>query len=531
MAAPDRRWEITPKELEQLRDAIRGIADHEALPAALAALASWALALVDAAAILIAVRRRTNEPLLVEAAAGRATGRLLGRELGPVESRALGVPIRIGDEDAGLVVARPRRGQRFADGDAELLRLLASQAAAALSQHRADERVRELYHRERRRAEQLGAAAELDRTFLRFRRIGDILDFAVAVLKSRFGYDRVAIYLREQDQLDYLLRAHAGTGPPLGARLDLAERTPAAWSALSGEPQLVAGGGDPGRRAPADEPSGQLAVPIGDDPDGGRGQPLGVLAIISRDGLDEHDLALAQSIADDVAIALENLRLAAKAREDAAAAERARLARELHDDTAQQLVAIGRQLDLLRMELEGAPHAAKVEAIQDLVDAALVDVRRISRDLRPTILEDLGLASALEALAADAARSAPPAVVFSLEGSPRRLPARIELAVYRIVQEALANALRHAEPSRVEVRVAFEHGRVRAEVRDDGRGFARPINMAELQRGGGLGVVGMRERAAEIGGRLEMETAPGSGTTVRVVVADGEPARNRMAGT
>jgi signal transduction histidine kinase len=245
-----------------------------------------------------------------------------------------------------------------------------------------------------------------------------------------------------------------------------------------------------------------------------------VLALASGrpEAFDAGDLTLAEAIGDELGIAIQNLRLAARSREEAAAAERARLARELHDDTAQQLVAIARQLDLVGASV-GPEAAEQVERIQDMVDAALRNVRRISRDLRPAVLEDLGLVAALEAIVADAQRNGGPAVELRVEGESRPLPARSELALYRIAQQALANSLAHATASRVAIELGFDAEGATLAVRDDGRGFAMPTNLAELEKGGGLGVIGMRERADEVGGRLEIEAAPGAGAVVRVRVA------------
>lgn len=153
-----------------------------------------------------------------------------------------------------------------------------------------------------------------------------------------------------------------------------------------------------------------------------------------------------------------------------------------------------------------------------MVDDVLLNVRRISRDLRPAVLEDLGLVAALEAVVADAQRSGGPEVRFEVVGMRRALAPRAELALYRIGQEALTNSLRHATASSVALELAFDEEGATLTVSDDGRGFAMPTTLAELEKGGGLGVVGMRERAGEVGGRLELEAAPGRGATVRVRV-------------
>jgi signal transduction histidine kinase len=255
-----------------------------------------------------------------------------------------------------------------------------------------------------------------------------------------------------------------------------------------------------------------------------QGEEVGLVAARPQRGrrLDEGDAELLKLVAAQAAMAVAqehaDVRIAvARAREEAAAVERARLARELHDDTAQQLVAIGQRLDLLQMESGGAV-AVQLEQLRDMVDQALVDVRRISRDLRPAILEDLGLKAAVEALVADLSRSGGLEVTLRIEGRPRRLLNRVELALFRIVQEALGNAQRHAEARHIGVRLAWGRRDALVEVADDGRGLDGRLDAGELFKSGGLGILGMRERAAEVGARLEIESRPGEGTLVRARV-------------
>src|SRR5581483_2028393 len=500
---PRPRWEITPAELRRLRIALGRIGRQGGLDDALAALADWALALVDASAILVALRA-PDDRLIVHAAAGRGARRLHGlpvEEAADATARAgapwLRVPIRVDEREVGVVIARPRRAQPLVPDDAELLRLLAVQAALALRQDATARENTELYSRERRRAAQLQAAADLTRRVVRMGRLADLLTFAANALKSRFGYERVRIYLRDDASGELALRGTAGGGR-LGRPLDVRSDPVAAWAAASGEPQVVHDRRELGGEHPEQPPGAELAVPIALD-----GQPIG-------------DLALAESIADDLAIAIENLRLTARVRRDAAAAERSRLARELHDETAQQLVAIGRRLELLHAQ-SAADTAAELAQVQAMVDEALANVRRISRDLRPSLLEELGLVAAIEALIADRVRSGGPDVRFRVVGRARPLPPAVELALYRITQEALGNSLRHAEARTVRVELQFGDD-VRLEVADDGRGFASSGDLASLERGGGMGLVGMRDRAAEVGGRLELASRPGRGTTVRAVV-------------
>lgn len=192
--------------------------------------------------------------------------------------------------------------------------------------------------------------------------------------------------------------------------------------------------------------------------------------------------------------------------------ERHRIARELHDQVGQQLTVV--LLGLKQLQLQ-APDglSAELELVRESARAGLDDVRRVARELRPGVLDDLGLHSALAALATDFAAHGGAAVQRSLApGLPTLLPAT-ELVVYRVAQEALTNAARHAAATRVELSLRRLGECVVLEVTDDGRG------MREGTVGGGLR--GMRERARSVGGTLEVGGAPGRGTRVRLAVPVG----------
>ncbi len=197
--------------------------------------------------------------------------------------------------------------------------------------------------------------------------------------------------------------------------------------------------------------------------------------------------------------------------------ERRRLARELHDGTVQALVALDQRAQLAQMALKEAPPDLR-ERLADLrrMTAALVeDVRRILRALRPAYLEDLGLLPALEMLVRDLGVAGPPAT-FAVHGQPRRLTAAQEITLYRIMQEALTNAARHASAGSVAVSAAFEPAGLTIRVTDDGLGFTAPERVGELAAAGHYGLMGMQERAELIGARLTIASAPGAGTTIEL---------------
>lgn len=218
--------------------------------------------------------------------------------------------------------------------------------------------------------------------------------------------------------------------------------------------------------------------------------------------------------------------------------ERRRLARELHDDTLQSLIALNQRAQLAQLELDQQelgqqeldqqeldqqelglrPTAEKLGEIQQMTSQLIADLRRFTRDLRPTYLEDLGLVPALDMLARDMSQQPGVNVQFKSTGTERRPPPEIELALYRMVQEALNNVTRHAEASEALVQLSFRGDKLQVAVTDNGRGFEVPESPAELARAGHFGLLGLQERAELIGAQLAIESRPGQGTSVTVTV-------------
>jgi two-component system, NarL family, sensor histidine kinase UhpB len=187
----------------------------------------------------------------------------------------------------------------------------------------------------------------------------------------------------------------------------------------------------------------------------------------------------------------ESGRIASAAQEE----ERKRIARELHDEVGQVLTGVMLQLD----------DADAREAVRQSLD----DVRRIARELRPEMLDDLGLLSALRALSNTAAHQGL-RVERQLDVGDLRLRPEVELAVYRVAQESLTNVMRHADANEVLVALQQVDGALRLVVRDDGRGLPAGDGQA------GAGIAGMSERALHLGGRLTVASSPGAGTEVRM---------------
>jgi signal transduction histidine kinase len=223
-------------------------------------------------------------------------------------------------------------------------------------------------------------------------------------------------------------------------------------------------------------------------------------------------------MAQKVKTAQQNLRGYLSAVTAAQEEERRRLARELHDDTIQSLIALNQQGQLAQMALEDHPSLEQLTQMQAMTTQIIDDLRRLTRDLRPIYLEDLGLVPALDMLARDTSAIIKIPVHFETSGSDHRLQPEVELALYRIAQEALSNIVRHAQASHVEVCLNFTQETIALTATDDGCGFDVPGSPSEMAPIGHFGLLGMQERAELIGARFTVISAPGQGTRVSVTL-------------
>ncbi|MDE3094821.1 MAG: GAF domain-containing sensor histidine kinase [Chloroflexota bacterium] len=323
-----------------------------------------------------------------------------------------------------------------------------------------------------------------------------------------------------------------------GTRAPEAESLPHAYEELT---QRVLGDGTARPRPDAHNGAGGgagdvLVVPIR-SPDA----TLGALGMASRaHALSADDLSLLDAVSHQLAVALDNvhhyheerralaelrraqenlltyLRMATNAQEE----ERKRLARELHDDTLQSLVVIKGTVDALGAS-RGLPAAtaARLLALEQMVDAAVENIRRFSRDLRPSVLDDLGLVQAVDWLLTETARRTGMAVRLEVHGEVQRLRGDTEVAVFRVVQEALRNVERHACAASATVTLDAAGDAFVVRIVDDGQGFDRAQQQPAGDGRVGLGLMGMEERAKIVGGQLRIASEPGTGTCVTLELA------------
>ncbi|GAB1471706.1 hypothetical protein MASR2M66_25840 [Chloroflexota bacterium] len=199
--------------------------------------------------------------------------------------------------------------------------------------------------------------------------------------------------------------------------------------------------------------------------------------------------------------------------------ERHRLARELHDDTIQAVIALKQRVQLVKKSVKEKKAHQSLDELETLSEQTIENLRRLTRALRPIYLEDLGLVTALEMLTRETSESISLSVDFQRSGQERRLAGEVELVLYRIAQEALNNVVRHANATKATLQITFGDGEIELQVIDDGVGFQLPNSPTDLAPSGHFGLLGIHERAELIGARLEIVSTLGEGTRLKVVLS------------
>jgi len=197
--------------------------------------------------------------------------------------------------------------------------------------------------------------------------------------------------------------------------------------------------------------------------------------------------------------------------------ERRNLARELHDDTIQALIALNQRIQLILMNSPGT-HRKSLTELQTLVQQSMTNLRRMIRGLRPIYLEDLGLVASLEMLVREMEQTVEIPIEFVSSGLERRLDPESEMSLYRMVQESLNNVIHHASAKHAWVELEFTDTDLSVQIRDDGKGFIVPINPAEFPEKGHFGLLGLHERAEIIEADFKIRSSPGNGTNVIIKV-------------
>jgi signal transduction histidine kinase len=426
----------------------------------------------------------------------------------------LGVPILLrGVAYGNLYLTEKEGGTRFTEEDVELSQLLSSQAAVAIENAR-------LYEAATRWLKQLESLNEISIALVSEIDLSRLLDLVAARLRELVPARIVLIALPASDG-DLVVRATNGEGAGELAGMRLAKEGSKAARVL-----------DRRRSERVDsmiedlEVDQEVARRLGAMtglyvPMILRDRPIGILTAHDKEGGDarfsDEDVRLAEAFAARAAAAVDlSERVASDALRRVVSAqelERERLARELHDETGQALTSILLGVKSIEDAAGAEDVAAATSRVRDLVVSTLQDVRRLAVELRPKALDDFGLVSALERLVETFHEQTGIEVDLEPRLGEERLPSEIETALYRITQEALTNVVKHAEAKRVSIVLTRRDGSVSAVIEDDGLGFSVGDGTDK-----GLGLLGMRERVALVDGRLDVESSPGSGTTLSIEV-------------
>jgi GAF domain-containing protein len=461
----------------------------------------------------------TGQPVVVPDAS--QDPRVAHRITGPEDIRSfMHVPITVGTQVFGVFGVNYCQPHQFTAGEQRLLQGLAQRAAVAIQNARLYEEAQQRLVEIERRREVAEALRDLLAVVNSGRSLDAILDHVVIQARRLLGSEASAIYLPAEAGL---LQVHASRGleaayfarrvkvgvPATG----LAFSTRRATAVSDVENSAAAAPDDPQQDLEVTGYQAVLAVPLAV-----KAETYGALTLYYRERrrFDEEDIALASTFADQAALAIENARLSERAQQAATLEERQRLARELHDAVTQTLFSASLIAEVTPRLWERSPAEGRrrLEELRVLTRGALAEMRALLLELRPGALVETPIGQLLRQLA-DATSSRARLVVDVRVVGERPLPTEVQVALYRIVQEALNNVIKHAHATRVEVGLSAEPGGLELVVLDDGRGFD-PTSVPA----GHLGVRIMRERAEAIGAELEVSRHAAGGTQVTLCWRD-----------
>jgi nitrate/nitrite-specific signal transduction histidine kinase len=396
-----------------------------------------------------------------------------------------------------------------------------------------EQKVAERTKQEHQRAEQLRTVNEVSRKISSIVRLDELLPYVGNLLRETFHYYNVNIFLLEPSSGALALKALCLSGQkgviPVGVPLGVDEESIVGWVAQTGEPILANDVSENPRYRAVEAlraTKSELAVPvkIGN-------QVIGVLDIESKDvdAFGEADLYTAQTLADQLAVAIDNARLYDETRQMAVMEERNRMAREIHDTLAQGFSGIILQLEAAEQALGSDLPALQrhLNQARNLARKSLAEARRSVWNLRPQALEQRPLADAIKQEVDRFSQSTGVSVKLNILGDRRDLAPELEAGILRIFQESMTNVRKHAKATEVEVNLTFSESAAELTVRDNGIGFKPKVSGdgdKSVKKRDTFGLISMRERARGIGGTFEVQSQRGKGTLVRIVIPTGKEA-------
>jgi signal transduction histidine kinase/CheY-like chemotaxis protein len=473
----------------------------------------------------------------------------------PPAASFLGVPVATAGQLYGVLafVDKPGGGP-FNAADQGVAESLAGQVAVAYEDACRQAEIERHAAQLERYAERLAILRRIDQAILATHRPREVASAALYYLRQLIECWSIGVWVIDWEARTLEKLAEVGAGEPLlpaWTKLPLEALGPEDIAAIRAAQERivedVASLPEPSEVVRILQPAGlrsYVRLPMAFE---GRG--IGTLSLASnRTGtFDAERLDIARLVADQLAIAIRHAllfnqvragrkrmrtlsRQLLKSQEE----ERKRIARELHDEIGQSLTALKINLRRVKAACDGDCSSPFLEESEVLIDGLLQQVRDISLDLRPSMLDDLELVASMRSHLDRMARLSGFVGRFAADPPEIRLPPEVETECFRITQEALTNVIRHARARQVEVALSRNAERLDLVVHDDGAGFDVAAARQRAARGGGLGLLGMQERAALLGGRITIESRPGFGTRVHLrvpLVAVGLPTQSprRMA--
>ncbi len=435
---------------------------------------------------------------------------------GPPARSSATVQVAAGGNALGVLHSQNRNPDAFDQADQVVLQALAQEIGIALENAR-------IFESERRRNEQMAAINAVALNVSAVLTLGELLPHVVQLVRETFGYHTVGVFLKDEGEDTIVLEAidsSADYAPPRGLRMKMG------GEGIMGH---VSGTGLPWITGDVDsdpffsdlglknlEIRSELAMPIkqGD-------VVVGVLDLCSaeEDAFDDTDMLIAQTLANQLAVAIENARIFDETRDLAVLEERNRMAREIHDTLAQGFTSIVIQLEAGEDSIDGDPEAlhGHISTARGIARECLAEARRSVWNLLPEVLErnplDVIISDEVDRFAATVDSEAD----FTLLGARRELAAATQAAILRICQESLTNIRKYADAKRVNVTLDFGLDTVKLTVRDNGVGFD-PEGVRIGGGQGGFGLTGMRQRARLLRGDVDITSSPGSGTVVEAKI-------------
>jgi signal transduction histidine kinase len=418
------------------------------------------------------------------------------------------LPLRAREKTLGTLSAYTRHPNAFHSRQVELLATFANQAAMSLDNAR-------LYGELQSRLEEMVGLQRLGTLLLEEHDFDRVLQAICEQLQRLTDAGGVGLALLGEDPRFLELRTVVGPSADVlrGARIPT-EGSFAAESLRTNRPQRSDDAQNDPRGYKHSLVLGNtrtiLSVPMKT-----RQRTVGVMSVYNKQGeggFTDRDADLATFFANQAAAAIENARLYEQTREYAVVEERNRLARELHDSVTQSLFSVSllSEAALSLLERDPAKARERLERANELAQGALAEMRALIFQLRPVTLQEEGLLIALKKHLAALNSRHNRVVELKVTGTPRRLPAAIEDAAFRIIQESLNNVVKHAQAPRAQVDLDFGTEELRLVTTDNGKGFDTSVR----PRANAMGMSSMRERAESVSGRLTVESAVGSGTRV-----------------